>query len=332
MLCEFAITPDAFDAGAITANPRLEVIVIELLKGISEKGKLANLHKGEWAREVYRRIEGLAPGVRDEIITWLTYLQDRRRLVRYPRWSGGNPRDDRDWLTLTFESHGRSPFDGIFVADTTFARSGRHDSALVDVSHALGSAPRMACQSSRQVLRRPAEYRKLLTPLLRHAQEVTLIDPYLTMQEPRFLNTIGLCVELLGQRGYDPLVGRITIHAGDPERFVGYYKRAYSGQACLDACLEDWKRQIRTWFARGYRHEVHVLLWRDLMTPERLHDRYIFTDQCGIAVQGGLDSREDWSNSTSWSMLAEPVRKSIIEIYDPTYKRLELLRRLDVSP
>jgi hypothetical protein len=43
------------------------------------------------------------------------------------------------------------------------------------------------------------ELQKALMPLLRYANLVTLIDPYMTPTKPRFFDTIQHCVNLLGK-------------------------------------------------------------------------------------------------------------------------------------
>jgi hypothetical protein len=58
-----------------------------------------------------------------------------------------------------------------------------------------------------------ADYRAALTPLLRHAKSLSLIDPWLNSHEARYFETVTICSNVMGQRGYARLLGRIDIHA-----------------------------------------------------------------------------------------------------------------------
>jgi hypothetical protein len=103
-LYEFAITPDLFDASVANSDGRASVILVELLRGIAENGLLANLNKDRWLRHVTeKRTTTLSPALKDKVLTCLSALHDRNRMVRHPKRVAGDPLNDKEWLNLAFD-------------------------------------------------------------------------------------------------------------------------------------------------------------------------------------------------------------------------------------
>ena len=90
VLYEFAMTPDLFDASVANSDGSASIILVELLRGIAENGLLANLHKDRWLRHVTeKRATTLSPALKDKVLTCLSVLHDRHRLVRHPKCMAG---------------------------------------------------------------------------------------------------------------------------------------------------------------------------------------------------------------------------------------------------
>ena len=106
MFCQFAMTPDIFCSEFLDSNNDPNgIILIEILRGITQYGVLANLDKGNWIRHVKERANFPSPTIRDKVLTCLTTLDNRKRLVRYPKSSTGSPSTDFEWLNLVLSSH-----------------------------------------------------------------------------------------------------------------------------------------------------------------------------------------------------------------------------------
>ncbi len=319
MLYEFAMTPDLFDASVQNANGTAGVILVELLKGIAENGLLANLHKDRWLRHVINdRISTLSPDLKDKVQTCLSVLHDRHRLVRHPRCMNGDPGTDVDWLMLALDSHSRIPFHAIFLSQMIREECGQVCDAFVEFLGALDS-PQWDGRRRRTLTltKTDAKYRAALTPILRYAKSLTLVDPYLSSQVSRYFDTVTICSNVMGQRGHARLKGRIHIHAElkhqKPEgKEIGDY-------------LDDWEQKLRP-LIEADGHRFRVFLWESLSGQEKMHDRFILTDQCGISVPGGLDCRiHSHANSTDWNLLDEETRRRRLEDYDPAISPFKLL-------
>lgn len=325
MLYEFAMTPELFDASVVGTQDSAGVILVELLRGIAENGLLANLHKDRWIRHVTEnRATTLSPALRDKIFSCFSVLNDRHRLVRHPKCMTGDPSTDLDWLHLALESHQRIPFHAIVLSQPLFEGCGQECDAFIEFFGSLDSE-RWGGRRKRTLTLTKSDpnYRVALASILRHAKSLSLIDPYMNSHESRYFDTVTICSNVMGQRGHAKLQGRIDIHAE-----AGRQKP--DGRSVIDY-LDSWERKLWPLIAADG-HRFRVFLWESLPGSESMHDRYILTDQCGIAAPGGLDCRtQSHPNSTDWSLLDDDVRRRRWNDYDPPASPFKLLGNREIS-
>ena len=317
MLYHYSITPDAFDPAAVKEMTPPGVVLIELLRGICDNGLLANLHAGRWMTDVRRHQahKELPPGVRDRVEACLSILHDHNRLIRHPAGAGDYEGDDFRWLKWSLERHQAdrgNPLNGVFSTDDFIELSELTDDVLVRLSTALDADCWVNRERSIRFTKIAANLRQHLTPIVRYAQKVTLIDPYMTCREPRFLDTVQHCADLLGNHDGQQSSGTIHIHAGDPA-FVGREDL----REPVDDRLDRWEGELKT-FAGHWGHTFRVFLWGRKPGGKLLHDRYIITDQCGLDAPGGLDflpdSDAERANQTTWSILnPKDIRQILLE-------------------
>lgn len=325
MLYEFAMTPEVFDASVVNVDGRASVILVELLRGLAENGLLANLHKDRWVRHVTeQRIKSLSPPIKDKLLTCLNVLHDRHRFVRHPKRMAGDPASDLDWLNLALESHQRIAFHAIVLSQPLMAAFGQGCQEFVEFLTSLDS-PQWDGRRRRTltVTKSCAEYRAALSPILRHAKSLLLIDPWLNSYEPRYFDTMTICSNVMGQRGHARLYGRIHIHAEAK-------KQKPEGQTITNY-LERWEQRLRPLITTDG-HRFKVFLWESLPGSESMHDRFILTNQCGISVPGGLDCRtHSHANSTDWNLLDEDARIHRWNDYDPITSRFKLVADREIT-
>ncbi len=325
MLYEFAMTPDLFDASVANSDDRASIILVELLRGIAENGLLANLHKDRWLRHVTeQRITTLPPALKDKVRTCFSLLHDRHRIVRHPKCMAGDPSNDKDWLNLAFDSHDRIPFHAIILSKPLKDGCGRECDALVEFFGSLDSAQwNKRRKRTLSLTKSDRDYRAALTPILRYARSLVLIDPYLNCHESRYFKTIEICSDVMGQRGHVRLHGRIDIHAEKE-------KQKPEGK-CVDNYLDAWEKKLSA-LIKKYGHRFRVFLWKSLPNSESIHDRYILTDQCGISTPSGLDCRRhSHANTTDWNLIDEDARQRHWNEYDPPASPFKLLGNREIS-
>lgn len=310
MLYEFAITPDVFNRADFDAQPEIGVILVELLRGLRDNGLVANLHKDRWGVHVSSDMLPQLPlGLRDKLNTCLALLRDRHRLIRHPASADGNPATDLDWLNLALVSHARIPLRGIVLSQNLQVAYGIANPDLIVLPNVLESPQWLERRRSLTLSMIEADYRNVLTPVLRHAKSLTLIDPHMNSQEVRFRRTVSLCCQLMGQRGYVRVPGRIDIH-------VAFRNQEPDGRTANNY-LNQWQQTLVI-SNGGHGHRIRVFLWDWNAGAQGMHDRFIITDQCGISVPGGLDCRDPaYTTETTWTLLDEQDRVETLQKYDP---------------
>jgi len=336
MLSHFAITPDVFEPAAVVEMNPPGVVLLELLRRISEHGLLANLDAGRWMTEVLRhqRDKRFPQGVRDLLETLLKHLSDHNRLITHPPGTEDFAKCDFRWLRWSVERHrfdNANPLDGVFSTDDYIDLSGINDDIFVRLSGALYSPCWNKRESTPRFAKTIANFERFVTPVVRYARKVTLVDQFMNCRLPRFLRTVEHCSNLLGDHDGNQTPGVIHIHAGDPEK-VGPDDLRES----VRNRLNRWKAELEP-FASHWGHSFRVFLWGRRDTGMPLHDRYIITDQCGIKAPGGLDFslNEDESKAilTTWSLLApDASRKILMEEYHRSKSPYRYLKSLLVEP
>jgi hypothetical protein len=333
MLYHYAITPEVFEPSAINEMKPAGVVLVELIRGICENGLLADLNAGHWMTRVrsQQKLADIPPAVRDRVESCLNVLHNRNRLIRHPAGSKSHEADEFRWLRWSLERHQANSLSGIFSSDDYIAMSGLTDEILVKLSMALDADCWTGRKRSVRFAKTESHLRSCLGPLLRYAQKLTLIDPYMTCRESRFFNTVQHCADLLGNHDGRVSPGVIHIHAGDPET-VGPDEHHESKSDRLDR----WKRELGP-VARHWGHCFRVLLWKRKRGGASFHDRYLITDQCGVDVPGGLDFvpdvDEDRANSTTCSVLeAEQINAILLDEFHHHKSPYEYLGSISVSP
>lgn len=330
LLYEFAMTPDLFDPGLISTNPQLEIILVELLRGMCDNGLVANLHNEGWHSYVRTRLTGLAPDLQHRVIECLTTLHDRNRLVTHPSRVGGNPVDDHDWFELALVSHRTVPFYSIFLSQTVLNIRLNHDptfheACCIEFSAALNSPLWRQRTRTIRLTQSIADYRRILTPILRHARALTLVDPYMNPHEDRFFDTVELGAELLGRQSFGVHhPGRVHIHVGNKEVLL-------HGRRIIDTVRDRfnaWERRLQP-LARRFGHRFRVFIWRKRPRGERFHARFILTDQCGISTPEGLDYSAP-PTRTTWTLLEYGDFTARLQDYDPATSPFDLLGEREV--
>lgn len=323
MLYEFAMTPDLFGSDFLDTKDAGGTILVEILRGLADYGLLANLHKDRWIRHVEERVNSLSPELKHKVFDCLSVLNDRHRLVRHPKSITGNPKSNNDWLKVALDSHDKVPFHAIILSQELMENFEGECSEFLEFSESLDSSQWRDCKKQTWALTKsPADYRSNLAPVLRYARSLALVDPYLNLEKSRYFNTVEICSNLLGyRRGDDKLSGRIDIHTDvkhlHPDRSINNY-------------LADWRELLQPLINED-KHSFRIFLWEAEPGQESMHDRYIFTDQCGLLIPGGLDCRtHSHPNSTDWSLVDDNDRRKRWEDYDPSTSPFNLLARAEI--
>jgi len=235
-----------------------------------------------------------------------------------------DPQDDADWLDIALLSHDKIPFYALLLTQSLIDACDHDCDEFVEFLGSLDSKQWEGRRKRTLTLTKSAEsYKSALTPILRYAKSIALIDPWLNSQESRYFDTVSTCSNLLGRRETARYHGRIDIHAE-----AG--KQKPTGLSVADY-FSAWERKLRP-LTKADGHRFRIFLWESLPGSESMHDRYILTDQCGLSVPGGLDCRtHSHANSTDWSLLDEDARQHRLSDYAHPGSPFDLVDDYEIS-
>jgi hypothetical protein len=184
LLCEFAMTPDAFQEPGENRDQVHDFALVQLLRDIADDALLSDYDGGKWLEYITgQRIPLLPQGIKDKVIACLSVMKERRRLVVRPELAGNDPVKMSDWLDLAVAAHRKSPMDAIFVGPDCCSRvaaGGVPKPAIVSVKDARESKPMDDTREhSVSVAKCRADYERHLAPVLAYARWVLIVDPYM---------------------------------------------------------------------------------------------------------------------------------------------------------
>lgn len=307
MLVEYAMMPDVFDPAYIEFEPGYGRELQGVLRQLGSLGMVANLDKDEWHRTVAQRIRMVGDQrLRSDIERCLSRLHDLQRLPNHPKRKSGHPENRAHWLELIRQSHKAAPFDGVVDGpEHKPVRIGedRKTCSILDLRSEAAWVERRTyairmCES---------EMRMLLEPVMRHAKCVELVDPYLTPGSPNTRRFLRLIFGLAGRR--NPRSNAVSMLINTTAGKVGDSRH----------CLQQWQYLVTSLRSElGVAHRIRVAIWKHDFGEDDLHDRYLFTEQCGISIGRGWDC---YAESTA--------RKSTLMLLD---SEVANERRIDFNP
>lgn len=295
MLLDFAIVPHVFEKSYLDANPEQLFALTALLRDISQRGMITALNNKDWNKEVLERIKILPKNSFEKMTAILNVLKDRHRIVGHPKQENSQYATEADWLALAKDLDEKATFETII--STQYCEYCQQPAQAHESMSEL--------EAGTQVIIQNRENMKIqLSPLLRYARKVTLIDPYFNVSQKRFKDSLELIAECLSQRRGERLnESQIIINA----RFVDEYgAKNYNDRTDTPEYEQRW-RVIFKDIQQRYGHKCKLQVWDD---NKRMHDRYIITDQCGVSVGLGLDIDNSNSRESSWGMLQYDLHAS----------------------
>jgi hypothetical protein len=296
LIAEYALTPCLFDE---TAYSSAEVCGIHL-QGLKEvllnEGLVRNLHGGDWlktfddaSRPWHHRGKEL-----------LKKLRTNQRIVVADPAAASTPQTDADWCNEALESHSVRPVAGVIATDLTALP--HVGNAIVSSVGKLRSAPWWNSRSSSQRLGRTLlDYESALAPVLRHANSLMFIDPYLNPSDRHQYGALMSLIEGLRTRSTKPLV---ELHR------VAWYDSGSDKRPQVDKVVRALTPAI-TVAAEAAGVTVEVFLWDDF------HDRFLITDLIGISLPYGFGTTAAPNAETIWTRLGRTERDSVQRDFDP---------------
>lgn len=300
LLAEYALTPDVFDTTSYNSE---EVCGLQLqtLKGVLlNEGLVRNLRGGDWAR-----------AFDDSSRPWhqrgkelLKKLRTQNRIVSANASLPTPPKTDADWCLEALGSHKSYPLAGVITTDATAAPH-KGNTTVSSVNRLANASWWTSRSPSLRLGRTLAEYEVTLEPVLRHANSLIFIDPFI---DPTNHHQYGDLLKLLAKlqtRSVKPLVElhRAASYGGGSDK-----------RSQVNAVVAEFQPPIRA-LAKSAGISVEVLLWDDM------HDRYLITDIIGISLPYGFGTTKAPKAQTTWTRLGRDDRDSVQREFDPAHRQ-----------
>ena len=189
LFSEYAVTPDVFNESCYDSPALCDAYFRQLLEVLLSEGLIRNLRNGEWqaffsthARPWHYRTKHI-----------LKNLADAGRLVPSDPALSHILQTDREWCNEALASHDSTPLDGIIVSDA-IERTYRKNQLVESVNRLSQSTCAWwePTNSSLRLKRTICQYKKALKLILRHANSIMFIDPYIYPAQSNYADFIQL--------------------------------------------------------------------------------------------------------------------------------------------
>lgn len=296
LLAEYALTPGVFDVTAYSSEEVCGLHLQALKEVLLHEGLIRNLRAGEWAktfddssRPWHQRGKEL-----------LKKLRTQRRMVIVESTAAAPPQTDADWCTEALESHALRPLAGVIATDAI--ATAHTCNVYVCAVSKLATAPWWASRSpSLRLARTLLDYEEALAPVLRHANSLIFIDPFIDPTDHHQYGDLLKLLEGLQVRSMKPLV---EIHR------AAWYSGGNDKRPRVSDVVTALTPAI-TAAAKVAGVKVDVFLWDDI------HDRYLITDLIGISLPYGFGTTRKPNEHTTWSRLGRDERDAVQRDFDP---------------
>lgn len=281
---EVTFTPQAFDKATFLEDMRKFEKLLNTMDDLSESGIIVGVYS-DWLDKITEFIEKYNESEKYDIQDVLKFLNDRHRIVCMPK-NESISNDEDAWIDQAKKLNQVREFDLIIASK---------DAENVKQ---LNSVDRKALKNKGAIVRPQSKelMRTILSPILGYANIVTIIDPYFHLEsdKQRFEVALEIICSTLGiQHGVkNKLV--IDIHTSIKPMIESKTKEFIWQKT------EKWPKIIKI-FEEKYGHTITINIWEEAKKENKWHDRWIITDQCGVALGKGSDVSE-WTDAT-WGIL-----------------------------
>jgi len=263
VLLEYALEPSAVGSDWRRCKYLLE-------KFGFDRGRLIATFPKSWLRAVHEASAGLSELDRKRVETLLARAKDA--LVR----SGRNYDPDLNWLANAVAQQAVAPFHAIIAEQNPDRRADVLVADDVDEEAPLFQSPH-----GWQVQRTGAALAAAMGPLLRYSKEIWFVDPFFSVLERPYIETLRACLATAAASG--------NVGAGFQIHYREHDRRP---------SIEDLERRIPKALNGAIPAGMTISLygWVERDGGEDMHARYLLTDRGGLSVEAGFSAEGTHQN------------------------------------
>ena len=264
------------------------------------EGVVRDLHAGAWRallagedRPWHRRGKEL-----------LKKLATQGRLISSPPELTAVPGDDMAWCEEALASHARLGLTGGIIVTGPIKEAYRSEALVAPIDRLDGAAWWRSRSSAIRLQRTAQAYRQHLDLILRCANSIQFIDPYLNPAKDQYQDF----ADLLAGAGSRTPAPHVEIHR----------RRG----ADFDQLESDFRDTLgKKLQAAGL--QVDVFVW------DRFHDRQLISNLIGILLANGFDTSRR-ADLTMWTRMGSRERDDVQREFDPASGRHHLHHRFRI--
>ncbi len=270
--------------------------------GVSQ-GRLISRYPRRWKALVYTVLEACSEIDRKRVEERLSRLDDRM-MTRIHDWDAA-----RDWLSNAETEHATRPFHAIVAGANP-----RGNEAILLADDLDEETPRWHVSRAIVVPRQAVDLANALSPLLRVARVIVLIDPHFDPYRERARATLA---EFLAR-------ARLREN-GIPIERVEFHTRFDENNAGFDV---ECRRRLPRRIPAGI--QVRFVRWRERAGGEGLHNRYVLTERGGVSLAWGLDEGAP-AQTDDLSLLEEGLYRARWEQYCGANPAFDLAAEISIE-
>jgi len=202
-----------------------------------------------------------------------------------------------EWLERAEAEHNERPFHAIIANENPRERDFVITAqGLVENSHSLWNIP-----GTSPTPRTAQEIASSISPLTRLCRHAVLIDPYFDPTKLRFRQTLSAILDTCNNNvcGIDNI--QVELHTSIDRCFKNWEKgderdpgdETIEYQKLVSAC----QRKLPELIPSGM--QIKMVVWAQKEGGEKLHNRYLLTNICGVLFGAGSDEAENTESDES---------------------------------
>jgi len=309
MLHRIAITPDVFiNAGLREDGGKM---LSPLWNIFQDNGLLIDFNGGEWAN--YIKGLDLPQSVRDKFVAHVCKLKDKNRIINC-EISGFATNDIEQWLLLVKEAKRNGLVDFIVCGEeySSFFEEQENlqfrDSSEVIEFPIEFSNPifqKMSEAKSWDIKKTENEFLDAISRIFGYARMATIIDPYLSCKHEYYQHSLTVLANVLSRNNTYQTERYLNIYTS--KKKSGYTKTQFE---------KFWTPFLKS-IADGFNINVTItLLGASLRTHEQLHDRYLFSEQCGLSIPSDFTiDKKGKERDATWNLLSNDKYTKLVKSF-----------------
>jgi hypothetical protein len=300
LLAEYALIPDVFDVTSYSSDEVCGLHLDKLKEVLLQEGLVRDLRDGEWIKHFHEAGRPWHQHGKE----LLKKLRTQRRVVPAKAALLQSPTSDAGWCDEALASHARGPLTGIITGNATAVpHSG---TAVVSSIAKLTSAAWWISRSpSCRVARTLGDYQVALDLVLRHANSLLFIDPYI---DPTDVHQYGDLMKLMTGLQHRSLKPLVEVHR------AAWYGPGTDKRPKVNDVVAALQPRLAS-IAKATGIAFDVFLW------DEIHDRFLISDLIGISLPHGFTTTRAPNASTTWTRLGRDDRDAVQRDFDASYRR-----------